>query len=374
MQTNEMGSSSLKLAYDLVEDAIAFFGPEGRLVHPNRAWTALLGSAAEGPSGDPILPSLPEEERAAFKGALARVGATQAKMEHLARVVPPSGEARQLRFTLAMDAETGLICAVGHDISGELARAREQILAGILNESPLVIWAIDTEGVQRIHMGGGVRAMGFEPGQLVGANAFQIYANEPVVVEDLRRSLQGEVRHSHTQAVGRYFSASSMPVRGRDGAITGAAGLAIDITDLKQTQTELEEKLALIKEQQQTIHELSTPILEVWRGVIALPLLGALTGKRAEQLMAALLAAIVARRIRFAILDMTGVLSVEASTADALLKIVQAIGLLGAEGLIVGLSPSVAQTIVALGLPLDSIRTLRNLEEGLRYCILQEKA
>jgi rsbT co-antagonist protein RsbR len=369
-----MSPCSLKLACDLVEEAIGFFDAEGRLIYRNRAWAALLGAAAEGASAGACLPSLPEEGRAAFKGALDGARASGARVEHTARVVLPSGEPRELCFTMAMDEEAGLVCVAGRDLEGDRARAREQIMELALNASPVIIWAIDTEGNQFMHMGGGARGMGVEPGQLVGLNAFEIYATETVVLEGMRRSLQGEVVRTHSAAVGRYFSAVCLPTRGPDGAINGVAGLAIDITDLQRVQAELEEKLALIKAQQKTIAELSTPILEVWRGVVALPLLGGLTGQRVEQIMGALLAAIVERRIRFAILDMTGVLSVEAPTADALLKIMQAVRLLGAEGLIVGLSPEVARTVVALGLPLDSIRTLRNLEEGLRHCFLRDRA
>jgi rsbT co-antagonist protein RsbR len=82
-----------------------------------------------------------------------------------------------------------------------------------------------------------------------------------------------------------------------------------------------------------------------------------------------LLAAVVRTRARFAILDVTGVEIMDSGTASHLLKLIESIRLLGAEGIITGIQPSVAHTMVALGLELTGIVTLANLREGLHRCI-----
>ncbi|WP_437568405.1 PAS domain-containing protein [Sorangium sp. So ce542] len=151
-------------------------------------------------------------------------------------------------------------------------------------------------------------------------------------------------------------------------------GFSIDITETKRIEQELRDKLALIERQQATIRALSAPIIEVWDGVLTVPLIGALDGARAGAVMEALLAEVSRKGARFAILDLTGVEAMDTGTAAHLLKLVQAIRLLGAEGIITGVQPSGARAMVALRLDLERITTLSSLREGLWYCMKQARA
>jgi rsbT co-antagonist protein RsbR len=129
-----------------------------------------------------------------------------------------------------------------------------------------------------------------------------------------------------------------------------------------------QEKLELIARQQQTIVTMATPIIQVWKGVLTLPIVGALDAARAADVMEQLLERIVATSAQAAIIDLTGVDSVDESTADHLLRIVRAIQLLGARAVITGIRPAVAQSIVALGVDLAALTPMANLEEGLKAC------
>lgn len=129
-----------------------------------------------------------------------------------------------------------------------------------------------------------------------------------------------------------------------------------------------QEKLALIQQQQRTIVTMSTPIIQVWEGVLSLPIVGALDARRASDIMQTLLQRIVQAGAQYAIIDLTGVESVDDLTAHHLVSITRAIGLLGARAVITGIQPSVAQAIVALGVDLASLDTVANLEEGLKRC------
>jgi len=113
----------------------------------------------------------------------------------------------------------------------------------------------------------------------------------------------------------------------------------------------------------------SVPIVQVWDGVLTVPLMGSLDGQRATEMMERLLAEIVRARARYAILDLTAVAVVDTSTADHLVRIVRAIELLGARAIIAGISPAVAQTMVSLGVDLTRLTTLRNLQEALKACM-----
>jgi len=111
----------------------------------------------------------------------------------------------------------------------------------------------------------------------------------------------------------------------------------------------------VILRQQQEISELSTPVVQLWKGVLALPLIGTLDSVRTQVVMESLLQNIVDHEAEFAIIDITGVPTVDTLTAQYLLKTVSAARLMGAECIISGIRPQIAQTIVHLGVELDVI-------------------
>lgn len=114
--------------------------------------------------------------------------------------------------------------------------------------------------------------------------------------------------------------------------------------------------------------ELSTPIIKVWAGVLLVPLVGSFDANRAIDMVDRLLSGVVRERARFVILDLTGVGTVDTATADHFIRIVGAVKLLGAEGVIAGVQPSVAMAMVSLGIDTSGIRTTRDAEEALVYC------
>jgi len=155
-----------------------------------------------------------------------------------------------------------------------------------------------------------------------------------------------------------------------------------DLTDELQqrekTQKELEERLATIQEQQKTILqqqedllELSSPVIKVWDNVVVLPVIGTLDSRRTQIMMENLLQKIVDTSCTIAILDITGVPTIDTQVANHLIKTVTAARLLGAECIVSGISPAIAQTIVHLGIDLSSIQTRATLQESMRYAFQQ---
>lgn len=123
----------------------------------------------------------------------------------------------------------------------------------------------------------------------------------------------------------------------------------------------------IIKEQSETMEELSSPIVTLWDNVLAVPVVGTLDSKRTQVIMEKLLKLIVDTGSRIAIIDITGVGVVDTQVANHLLKTVSAIKLLGAEAIVTGIRPEVAQTIVTLGVELGNIITKASLADGLRH-------
>jgi rsbT co-antagonist protein RsbR len=109
----------------------------------------------------------------------------------------------------------------------------------------------------------------------------------------------------------------------------------------------------IISRQSQELLELSTPVIHLWDGILALPLIGTLDSARAQTVMDGLLEAIVATRAQFAIIDITGVPTVDTLVAQHLMKTISAARLMGTDCIISGIRPQIAQTIVHLGLDLS---------------------
>jgi PAS domain S-box-containing protein len=211
----------------------------------------------------------------------------------------------------------------------------------------------------------------------------------------------GEPSHYETTASGpdgtlAYYSAHIGPLR-RGGEIAGLVISTMDITDRKRLEettraavaraeasaAELAEKnrqLSLemaeraqaertLVSQREALRALSTPILKLWDGVLALPVIGLVDSARAAQMMERLLEEIVRSGARSSILDLTGVELVDTSTASYLLKLVRAAALLGSRCLVSGISPTVAQAMVHLEVGLENIQTFGTLEDALRHAI-----
>lgn len=125
----------------------------------------------------------------------------------------------------------------------------------------------------------------------------------------------------------------------------------------------------LINRQQQEMLELSTPVVKMWDGILALPMIGTLDSARTQIVMESLLQRIVDTGAELAIIDITGVPTVDTLVAQHLLKTVTAIRLMGADCIISGVRPQIAQTIVHLGVDLQGVTTKANLADALSLAL-----
>jgi rsbT co-antagonist protein RsbR len=125
----------------------------------------------------------------------------------------------------------------------------------------------------------------------------------------------------------------------------------------------------IIRRQQQELLELSTPVIKLWDGVLAVPMIGTLDSSRTQIVMETLLQKIVDTESGLAIIDITGVPTVDTLVAQHLLKTVSAIRLMGADCIISGIRPQIAQTIVHLGIDLQGISTKSTLADALALAL-----
>ena len=138
------------------------------------------------------------------------------------------------------------------------------------------------------------------------------------------------------------------------------------VTTYQQTREEI------ITRQQQDLLELSTPVIKLFEGVLAVPMIGTLDSARTQVVMETLLQRIVETGSRLAIIDITGVPTVDTLVAQHLLNTVSAIRLMGAECIISGIRPQIAQTIVHLGIDLQGIASKANLADALQMAMEQQ--
>lgn len=124
----------------------------------------------------------------------------------------------------------------------------------------------------------------------------------------------------------------------------------------------------IIRRQNQELVDLSVPVVPLWEGVLSLPIIGTLDSSRAQAITEKLLFEVARSGSRYAILDISGVPMVDTQTAQHLAKTVAAARLMGAECVITGIRPAIAQVMVSLGIDLATIETRFSLAEGLRYC------
>ncbi|UDY23649.1 STAS domain-containing protein [Nocardioides sp. Kera G14] len=191
------------------------------------------------------------------------------------------------------------------------------------------------------------------------------------LLADLGRT-RGRQGFSPTEAVTSIFALKTavLELLERTGDAEGyrafaQLSLVMDDLGLYMLETYASARETVIAQQTETLLELSTPVVKLWDGIVALPLVGTLDSARTQVVMEALLQALVETGSEHAIIDITGVAAVDTQVAQHLLKTVQAARLLGAECIVSGIRPQIAQTVVALGIEFGDIHTKASLADAM---------
>jgi rsbT co-antagonist protein RsbR len=346
---------------------LALLDRGGNLIRVNDAWRRQNGPGTNGSSFFDLLISTDVEATKRVLDGLTssiRVDVTFGG-EHERRT--------RLQATLDEEANTILVVDIEtpEPLRDESAKNRLllETFSHVVNSVPVVLWSADAKGVISLQEGRGLASLGMTSGQLVGVSIFDAFKDFTPVLDGVRRAIGGEVSRRIDSFPGdQHFDSWILPMKS-EGTVHGVIGLAIDATDKVRKERELAEKLELIRSQSETIRALATPIIEIWKGVLCLPVIGTVDSQRASEMMQSLLEAIVKEQSSYAIVDLTGVEVVDTSTADHVLRLFRAAKALGVDGILCGIRPAVAQTVVSLGVDLASIRTMRTLREALTWCI-----
>jgi PAS domain S-box-containing protein len=160
-------------------------------------------------------------------------------------------------------------------------------------------------------------------------------------------------------------------LRDRDGTLRGFGKMTRDLSERKEAEDARAQRATAeaLARQAQEILEISTPVVRVWEGIILAPVIGSLDSQRTQQFMERLLQGIVDTGSSVALVDITGVPAVDTQTARHLVESVAAVRLIGADVILTGVRPAIAQTLVHLGVDLAGITTRASLAAGLRAAL-----
>ena len=125
----------------------------------------------------------------------------------------------------------------------------------------------------------------------------------------------------------------------------------------------------MIEAQESMIRELSTPILELWEGLLVLPVVGSMDSRRGYEMTESLLEALATKRCSAVVIDLTGIDTMDTAAANQFIKMFRSVRLLGAKPIISGISPHVAETLAYLGVSLGDALTVRTLKDALLWFI-----
>jgi rsbT co-antagonist protein RsbR len=251
----------------------------------------------------------------------------------------------------------------------ERLRAGEAKYVTLLENLPHKIFMKNEDSVYISCNRNFARDLGLAPDEIAGKTDFDFFpaelaekyrADDRAIVES------GEAREiEETYIEGgqrRVVQTSKTPVKDGAGDVIGILGIFSDITERKRMQETL-------TRQAREILEISTPVVQLWEGVLAIPLIGTLDSQRTQQITERLLNRIVETGSPVAIIDLTGVPPVDSPTGRHLIETLAAVRVLGTQTLLTGIRPEIAQTLVHLGIDLGGVVTRTSLSAGLRYAM-----
>jgi PAS domain S-box-containing protein len=233
------------------------------------------------------------------------------------------------------------------------------------------IIALDPKGIVTTWNQGAERIKGYKADEIIGKHFSCFYPQDKIQAgfpEQELRAAEKDGRFEdegwRVRKDGEQFQANVIVTALRDeqGKLIGFGKMTRDLTAQKRAEE-------TIAQQSQEILDISTPVIQVWDGVLAAPLIGTLDSGRTQQFMERLLHRIVETNSPVALVDITGVPTIDTETAQHLIETVTAVRMLGAQVVLTGVRPALAQTLVHLGTDLSGILTRSSMSSGLRVAL-----
>lgn len=251
-------------------------------------------------------------------------------------------------------------------------------LENLLNRLDQCVWSLDLATQQFLRVSPACEAIyGYPPAAFsADASLLQrcVHPDDWAWVDASSRSILAGDSHSaeyriiRADGTTRWVISDVKPVCDTAGQVVQLDGIVTDVTQHVATKAEAQRlQNEMIAVQAALLADLSTPLIPVWDGIVVLPLIGALDSIRVQRVLDTLLQGVTTHRAQTAIIDITGVRVVDTQVANVLIHAALAVKLLGAEVILTGIRPDVAQTLVGLGVDLGAIVTQSSLQRGITY-------
>lgn len=248
----------------------------------------------------------------------------------------------------------------------------EMIQALVENILDYAVILLDPKGTVLTWNAGAARIKGWTADEIIGQHFSRFYPPEEAAQGKAEQELKAASENGRFEDEGwrmrkdgsRFWANVVVTaLRDESGELRGFGKITRDLTERRQAED-------LIKRQAQEIQETATvPVVQVWEGVVLVPIIGTLNSERTQQLMERLLQRVTETNSPLALLDITGVPTIDTQTAQHLIETISAVRLLGAEVILTGVRPVIAQTLVHLGIDLANVMTRSSLSSGLRMAL-----
>ena len=346
----------------------------GYFVRLSGSWTATLGYSEEELRAVPYMSFVHPDDREATLAIASKLSQGQQLVSFVNRYRKKDGSLCHLEWSASLLAGRQLSVAVARDVTERVETAAQlrysqTLLEEVSRGAPIIISAYDLDGRITASLGAGLKRLGLTKNQIKGALIHEVFADIDPSLHAIRDAMAGRESRNTQEVNNTVWDNWFSPIRDPQGRITGVIAISTDATEREQARKMLEERLRMIEEQNRLIGDLTVPIIEIWQGVLVLPVMGQLERERAQSLMNRLLESVATRRARYAILDLTAVEVMDTATAQYLVQMIQALRLLGTQGLLSGIRSSVAQAVVGLGVDLSQVVTVASLHAALRLCM-----
>ncbi|EYF04673.1 PAS domain S-box protein [Chondromyces apiculatus] len=387
---------------DAQHELICRLLPDGRLTYVNDAYCRYFERTRESLLGNTFTPLVPEEDRAYVEGVFGSLGKDKPFMVTEHRVIRPDGRIAWQRWAdhVLFDeaGEVAEMQAVGIDITegreaeeavrrqnDQLERAAVERSAQLRNFHTLTecvpdaVALIDSEGVIFYANPAYVRLAGGSDSP-VGKRAVEVHSEVQDILEEAMRQArlagfwQSELLLLPAER-GQIVALATLVKIESGSDAGGVVGMVLrDVSAEREAEAERAALQAKVIEAQETmIRELSTPLLPLADQVLALPLIGVIDNRRAAVVLDTLLNGVVEHQASTVLIDVTGVSIMDSHVADVLMRTAKAVRLLGAEVVLTGIQPHVAQTLMTLGVDVGATVTLRSLKDGIAFAMRRRR-
>jgi|AGTN01.2.fsa_nt_gi PAS domain S-box len=256
-------------------------------------------------------------------------------------------------------------------MSGQLNVVQADMYKFLIEGMPdLAISSLDIDGRVELWNAGAEKLTGFTAKQMEGKNYTNLYLpeerNDNILAQELKQAKNARFEKAayikRADGTKVWVDMVLAPSKDEGGELRGLGLIIRDVTSRKETDD-------MLLRQSADLIELSTPVITLWDGIIALPIIGTLDSARSQVMMEKLLTELVRTGAGVAILDITGVPTIDTLVAQHLMKTIQAARMMGADCIISGIRPEIAQTIVHLGIDLSQVKTKATMARALQEAL-----